>query len=553
MAIAVIERLLLIAGSLCLFLYGMKVMSDGIQQSAGRRMQSVLKFMTGNRFMAVFTGVSVTAIIQSSGATTIMVVSFVNAGLLTLQQAIGVIMGANIGTTVTAWIVSLVGFNLQISAVAMPLIGIGFLFQAVKWKHKELGSLVMGLGILFLGLDFLTKSMPKLDASQLSFFNSFEGMGAVRNIVGIVAGLVLTFLLHSSSASTAIMITMVFNGYISFELGASMILGANIGTTIDAALAAIGTKTMAKRAALVHILFNVIGSVWAVIMINPLIRFVDFVSPANDVNYTIHMAMFHTIFNVMNTILFLPFVKQFATLVTLIIKDKGEVEEEKAYRFPYLATAYRDSPEINILRAEKEIRDMAALAFQMYHKLRQTMSELNEANVNALIEDCMLKEEYADQMREELTRFFIECTRRRLNLRSEHNVSQLLRIIADLEDMTDDCFSISKLLERSVRKNQIFNETELEALAPYMAMVEEFLSFVGDHLGGRMGYEQTQYARSIEEDIDASRNKLRKLGQKRIEEGENVKTELLFIDLVRRIERIGDYCNGISTALANME
>jgi phosphate:Na+ symporter len=533
----------------------MKVMSDGIQRSAGSRLQGVLKFMTGNRFSAVFTGLSVTAVIQSSSATTIMVVSFVNAGLLTLKQAIGVIMGANIGTTITAWIVSLIGFSFNISALAIPLIGIGFLMRSIKWKQRDSGDLIMGLGILFLGLDFLTKSMPKLDTAEISFLHGLSGTGIATYLIGVAAGIVITLLLHSSSASTAIVITMAFNGYVDFNFSAAMILGANIGTTVDAALAAIGTKTMAKRAALVHILFNIIGAVWAVILLKPLIALVGIISPGGaGASITIHIAMFHTVFNVLNTIIFLPFVRQFSNLVCVLIKEKaGEDAERQVYKFPYIANVYRDTPELSILRAEKEIRDMAALVFTMYSKLRSTMKTLNDATVTALVDECRKKEEYADQMREELTRFFIECARRQLNVRTEHNLSLLIRIIADLEDMTDDCVGICMLLERGVRKNRIFKQTEMEALVPYMAMVEEFLIFVGDHLGGRLSDTQTDYARTIEDEIDESRNKLRKLGQKRIEEGEDVKTELLFIDLVRRVERIGDYCNGISTALATMD
>jgi phosphate:Na+ symporter len=532
----------------------MKVMSDGIQQSAGSRLQSVLGLMTGNRLSAVFTGFSVTAIIQSSSATTVMVVSFVNAGLLTLQQSIGVIMGANIGTTVTAWIVALIGFSLQIDNLALPAIGIGFIFRMARWKHQEMGNMLIGFGLLFLGLSFLTQSMPKLDAVDFSFIKEFSGAGFLTDLIGVGLGFILTILIHSSSASTAIMITMAFNGYIDFQFGAAMILGANIGTTIDAALAAIGTKTMAKRAALVHIFFNVLGTVWAIILLRPLLGFVQNITPGGkDASITIQMAMFHTVFNIINTIAFLPFVKQFASFVTFLVKDKDPVEETlEVYKLPYVAGSI-DAPELSIIRAEKEIRDMAALGFSMYRSLRQTIESLREDTVYPLIKELQKKENYADQMREELTRFLMECTRRQLNRKSEHNVSLLLWIIADLEDLTDDCYSISILLERSVRKNQIFKQAEIDALTPYMGQVEEFLAFVGAHLGGKLDPEQSQYAKTIEEGIDLSRNKLRKLGQKRIEEGEDVKTELLFIDLVRRIERLGDYCYGISNALEDME
>jgi phosphate:Na+ symporter len=554
MVFKVVDVLFQIGGSLGLFLFGMKVMSDGIQQSAGSKLQGVLHFMTGNRLSAVVTGLSVTAIIQSSSVTTVMVVSFVNAGLLTLTQATGVIMGANIGTTVTAWIVSLIGLEFNISAMAIPAVGLGFLLSAIKWRRRDLGNIVMGFGILFLGLDFLTKSMPQIDENSLSFLKSFSGTGVKTELLGVLIGLVITLLLHSSSASTAIMITMAFNGYIDFYFGASMILGANIGTTVDAALASIGTKTVAKRAAMVHILFNVIGAVMAILLFEPLVWLVNISSGGEKAEITTRMAMFHTIFNVTTTIIFFPFVNQFAKLVSLIVKEKTIEPKEPVYKFSYISGVMRDAPELSIIRAEKEIRDMASLVFKMYSKLRGSLNGgLNESSVAALIKDLQSKEEYADQMREELTKFLMECTRRKLNIRSEHNVGLLLRIIADLEDMTDDCYSVSLLLERSVRKNQIFKQPEMEALSPYMGMVGEFLSFVGDHLGSKLSAEQTHYAKQIEEQIDLSRNNLRKLGQRRIEEGEDVKTELLFIDFVRRIERLGDYCYGISNALSSLE
>lgn len=549
---AIVESVFRIAGSLCLFLYGMKVMSEGIQQGAGSRLQGVLGYMTGRRLSAVLTGFAVTAIIQSSSATTVMVVSFVNAGLLTLTQAIGVIMGANIGTTVTAWVVSLIGFSLNISTLALPAVGIGFVLSVFKWRHREVGAMIMGFGLLFLGLDFLTKSMPGIKAEDLAFISNIAGDGFGKTLVGLGIGLVITVIVHSSSASTAIILTMAHNGLIDIYFGAAMILGANIGTTIDAMLASIGTKTTAKRAALVHVLFNFIGSIWAVILLNPLISFVDMITPGGEL-ITAHMAMFHTIFNLLNTMVFFPFVASLGKLVTLLIKDRpSDARPDDTYKFSYISSL-RDPPELSILYAEKEIRDMAAVSLAMYRRLRESLIVLNEEQADRLVAELGKREEYADEMREEVTRFLIECTHRSLNVHSEHNIMLLIRIIADMEDMTDICYAIGLLLQRSARKNQVFKKDEMDALVPYMAMVEEFLAFVGAQLGGKLEDGQIAYARKIEADIDNSRNMLRKLGRKRIEAGENVKTELLFIDLVRRIEHLGDYCYSISALLANME
>jgi phosphate:Na+ symporter len=542
-----------IAGSLGLFLYGMKVMGDGIQQAAGDRMQRVLAFMTGNRVAGVLTGLGVTAIIQSSSATTVMVISFVNAGLLSLRQAIGVIMGANIGTTVTAWIVSLVGFSLNISALAVPAVGIGFLMTVVSRKSRDFGEALLGLGLLFLGLDFLTKSMPSLSNEAFAFIGAFSNLGFVSILLGTAVGLGITLLLHSSSASTAIVITMTFNGVISFPIAAAMVLGANIGTTIDAALAAIGAKPAAKQAALVHILFNVIGTVWALIFFAPLMSLVDLLTPGpmTGVGLATHLAMFHTVFNTINTLLFLPFVGPFAALVSFLIKDDGK--EAGSYKFKYLSGSLQNTPEFNVLRAEKEIRDMAGIAASMFAQFRGALGKVDKDTALALVEDLKKKENLADEMQEELTGFLIECSSHQLNPRSERHISQLLRVVTEIEDMIDDCYGLSIMLERGVKKELIFKRKETEALSLYTGMVEDFLSFVQAHLGTLFSEPEQDHARELEHHIHRSQNKLRKLGRKRIEAGENVKTELLFIDMVRRIEKLGDYCYHISEALSSRE
>jgi phosphate:Na+ symporter len=540
-----------IVGSLGLFLYGMKVMSDGIQQAAGSRLQKVLKFMTGNRLAGVLTGFGITAIIQSSSAATVMVISFVNAGLLTLTQAIGVIMGANIGTTVTAWIVSLVGFSLNISSLALPLAGIGFILTVSHRKTRNLGEVLLGLGLLFLGLDFLTKSMPVLNERTFDFIGRFSDLGFVSTLLGTGVGVLITLLVHSSSAATAIIITMTFNAVIPFPIAAAMILGANIGTTIDAAMASIGTKPAAKQAALVHILFNVIGSAWALIFFRPLLFLVDLITPGalTGAGITTHLAMFHTVFNMINTLIFLPFVTPFAALVSFLIKDEGKVQGP--YKLSYLAGSIQHTPEFNILRAEKEIRDMAGIASLMYARIRAFLENMRLDMAAALMEELQKNENYADEMREELTRFLIECSAHQLSRRSEQHVSQLLRIVAELEDMTDDCYGIGLILERSVKKELVFKNKEMKALSPYVSLVEEFLGFVQAHLGASLRPDQNDHALELERRIRKSQRRLNKLGRKRIEAGENVKTELLFIDLVRRIEKLGNYCRNIAGILAH--
>lgn len=549
-----VELLLKITGSLGLFLYGMKIMSDGIQKAAGDRLQRVLNFMTGTRLSAVLTGFIVTAIIQSSSATTVMVVSFVNAGLLTLLQSIGVIMGANIGTTITAWIVSLIGFKMDISALALPAIGLGFiLMMAVRWGRRDLGEALLGFGLLFLGLEFLTKSLPQIDDQSVAFIARLSDLGFVSTLIGASVGLAVTLIVHSSSASTAIFITLAFKGMVNFPMAASMILGANIGTTVDAFLASIGTRVAARRAALVHVLFNVIGSLWAIAFFQPLLLLVDLITPGSPVGpgITTHLAMLHTLFNVINTILFFPFIGPFARLVTIIVRG-DDAPSMGPYKLVYASGPLQDSPELNILRAEKEIRDMAGIVDSMFERFRAGLSSLKIDEIEVLVEELRTKEMYADQMREELSRFLIDCTRSQLNPRSERKVALLMRIVADLEDMTDHCYALGLILQRSVRKKMEFKKKDLEALSPYVLLVRDFLALVKSHLGQNLTEAQAEHAAVLESQIDQFRDKLKKLARKRIEAGADVRTELLFIDLVRRIEKLGDYAFSISEALRLM-
>ena len=549
-----------------MFLFGMKMMGDGIQQSAGDRLRKTLNYMTGTPFAGILTGFVVTGIVQSSSAVTVMVVSFVNAGLLTLTQSIGVIMGANIGTTVTAWIVSLIGFNMNISSLAIPAIGIGFILSVVKWKHKSAGDVIMGFGLLFLGLFFLTQEMHKINAViPFDAIGAFSHLGYTAILIGACAGFVMTLLIHSSSASTAIVLTMVFNNIVTYEMAAGMVLGANVGTTIDAVLASIGAKTAARRAAAVHVMFNVIGALWALPLIKPLLMLVDFITPGQPIGVraTEHLAMLHTVFNIINTILFLPFVKQFARLISFIVREKPE-EESSHYAFAAFSGGITETTELKILRVEKEICGMADIAASMYARFSEALRGLRESGENEnisetdrqsavekLCEEMKEKESYTDEMREILTSVLIECTRVQLNTRTEMRITHLLRIINGIEEMTDECYSISRLLEKSVRKNRIFKKEEMDELVPYVYNVEQFLSLLQDQLSNKSTAELAVQTVTLEEKINSTRKRLQKLGRKRIESGMDVQTELVFIDLVRRIERLGDYCASITTEITN--
>ena len=538
-------------GALGFLLYGMKLMSDGIQKSAGKSLHRILGLMTGNRFFAMLTGMFITMLIQSSGATTVMVVSFVNAGLLSLTQSVGIIFGANIGTTITAWIVAFFGFNFKISTLASPLFGIGFFFTSIKrLKKQNIGEAIMGFGLLFLGLDLLSKSIPTLDASNIGFLTAWTDKGVLSIVIGIIAGMAITVLLHSSSASTAIILTMSHNGLLPWEFAASMVLGSNIGSTIDAVIAAWGTKVNARRAALIHVLFNVTGTLWAAFLLHPLLLLVDVLVPGPvQEHITYHIAMLHTVFNVINTLVFLPFSHQIAALTERIIKPKDD-EVAGVYKLDFVETGSKENAAAYVIRAEKEIENMTEVVTRMFDRIstgfKQRTMEFVETQMEALTQD----EDYADQMQEQLTNYLVHCSQLPMSDKLKNNVSVMLRIVDDLENMTDDCYIIALLLQRSIEKEMIFAEEDMERLHPYIELAHRFLEFIRENINKHLNEDQLAVAQVLEDQIDLLRKNLKKVARKRLEGGANVKAELLYIDLVRNIEKIGDRAFNISEALA---
>ena len=544
-----------LVGALGLFLYGMKVLSDGIQRSAGDRLKGALNQMTRSPMAAVLTGLGVTSLVQSSSATTVMVVTFVNAGLLTLIQAVGVIMGANIGTTVTAWIVSLVGFQFKITLLAVPLVGVGFFLSTyLKTRNKSLrsyGDALIGFGILFIGLDFLSHTLPRPSPEVLHFLARFSGLGLISVLVSVLVGAVLTVLIHSSSASTAIVITLALEGVVDFRMAAGLVLGCNIGTTIDAFLASLTARVHARQAAWAHILFNVAGTVWAVLLFSPFLRLVEFLTPGGaQANVATRIAMLHTVFNVTNTLLLLPFLRPFTALLERLVRERPE-KAGIPERLRYVAGSLMDSPEMNLMYAQKEISDMAALARDMFMRFRAVLKS-PPADLDTEIEAMAASEDRADQMREELTAFILECVSREMGERARRDLSASLRIVDDLESITDDSLSLLHLMDRG-RKRKLSTDTlKLEELGPYTLLVENFLGFVVANMNKHISAEQLSQALEYEDRIDDLRSTLKKSARRRLKAGADVKLELLYIDLVRHVEKIGDHAYGIANALREM-
>lgn len=554
MILSIISIIFNFVGALALLLWGMDLLSSGIQKGAGNKLQKLLSVVSGNRVTAVFTGLLVTSIIQSSSATTVMVVSFVNAQILSLTQAIGIIFGANIGTTVTAWIVSFLGFSFKVSAIAIPLIGIGFFLKSLKKsKIKNFSDLFLGFGMLFLGLDLLGDTLS-LNPESVSFINSITDWGFLGIIVGVLIGAVLTGLIHSSSAFTAIILTMAAAGSINWKLSAALVLGSNIGTTIDAVLSSIGASTNAKRAAAVHVGFNICGTIIAIICFNPFLSLVDLIVPGTpESNITNHIAMLHTVFNICSTLIFLPFVNQIAMLVSKLIKEpKSQVE--KKYKLPLIITQNRYTIDSYILQIEKEIALMSAKTMTMLDEIYTALKGFDLNSIENISSQVLEQEDYIDQMNEAISDFLMNCYQ--MNDVSEHNkakISKLIQITAEIEDLSDECASIIHVLQKYILTSDQKKSSSYEKLLPFVDQVKEFFDYISQHLSFGLSYtlssEEKRLSVKMEESIDTTKKQLKKLARQRIENGKDVKSELHYIDLVRHIERAGDNVYKIAQTL----
>ncbi|WP_178841679.1 Na/Pi cotransporter family protein [uncultured Treponema sp.] len=533
-------------GSLCLLLFGMNMLSDGIQKGAGSNLQKLLGKIAGNRFTAVLTGIGVTAIIQSSGATTVMVVSFVNAEMLTLRQAIGVIFGANIGTTVTAWIVSLFGFSFSIADAAIPLFGIGFLLKRLKrFKIHNFADCFMGFAILFMGLDLLQKTLT-LSPESADFLRRLTDFGIGGLLIGVFVGAFVTALIHSSSAMTAIVLTMAANNFLTWELSAAMVLGSNIGSTIDAVMSSFGASINAKRTALVHVLFNVVGTVIVLCVFNPFLGLVDMIVPGTPAsNITTHIAMLHTIFNLCSTLIFLPFVDQIAFLATKIISSSSK-EDNSHYKFPAILPNSHVSADVYLFQIQKEISKMSAKIMEMFDIISNTLISVGkspaEVDIEKSVSSVQQAEEYIDEMNEAITHFLQHVSHLpNANHDDRIHFYHLITITDSLESLSDENSSIMYTLKKYIESESFnFLSDQTKKICGYLESVRLFYERVCVNFTIGMTGEQKYEYEKLEDEIDRTKKSLKYESRKRIETGSDVKAELAYIDLVRKIEKAGD-------------
>lgn len=552
--------LIKIIGSVGLFLFGMQILSEGLQKSASGKLKKTLEMMTGNRLLSVLTGFLITVVIQSSSATTVMVVSFVNAGLMNLISAIGVILGANIGTTVTGWLVALLGFSVDITILSLFSIAVAlpFLFSK-KTKAREYAEIFMGFGLLFIGLEFIQASMPDISSHPeiLSFLSQFEDGSVFSILICVLIGTLLTIVVQSSSASMAITITMAYQGWIGVWTASALCLGQNIGTTVTAYIASLGASTNAKRAATAHTLFNVVGSVLVLFLMKPMLNIVDWITRANifaisegDMHMVLptFLATFHTLFNVFNTIVFFPFVRPFASLIEHIIPEKKKDEEEH-YQFKYIA-GRAEAPEFYLIALKNEVKKLGLLTKEMFLSWADLSSSEKVDRVSDRVLELKKSEERADEMQDELTSFSILMLQNSQSPTNADELHKIIRVIDELESITDSIYNLSKLTEDRFGKGIVFTKEERDEISSYRTLTGDYVSFVVDNLDSS-DVDLLNSSRAMEEKMDSEHKRLSNEVQLRLQNNKgDFRTQLLILEVERNLEHIGDYLLNISETLA---
>jgi phosphate:Na+ symporter len=539
-------ELFTILGGLGVFLFGLRVMSGGLQKLAGAGLRSVLAGLTRNRFTGVFSGFLITCAVQSSSATTVLVVSFANAGLLTLTQALGLVMGANIGTTVTAWIVSLLGFKLKIAAFALPIIGFGFPLSLLKSpRTKHVSEVMIGFGLLFLGLSFLKDAVPDFQSNPAAFefAQNLTGYGFGSTLLFVVLGALLTVAVQSSSASTAITLTMVAKGWIDLPLAAAMILGENIGTTITAQLASIGANRNARRVATFHTLFNVIGVVWMLVAMPFALSLIRMIisgdAETNILVATTQVALFHTLFNVTNTGVLIGFVSKLEAIVLRFVPIRDDEREQTHLEF--LETGLLGTPELAGVEVRRGVEQMVTICRDAFTNVTEVITNPDKRLGN-VVEDVWREEQKTDEMELEIIEFCSRWARSGTSELVGRDVARYLEMANDIERIGDHCTNLVLLAQRRFDKGYSFDSGAQNELADMAEQVDKFLEMTIAGLRTPNDIDMTS-AKIVEERINRQRDESRQSETKRVEQaGYDLRRGLLYLDMMTNMEKIGDYC-----------
>ncbi len=551
-------------GSLSLFLFGMKTMSEGIQKFAGDRMRSILAAMTSKRFIGVLTGFLLTTLVQSSSASTVMVVSFVNAGLMTLLQSIGVIMGANIGTTTTAWLISLLGFKLNISALSIPLIGISFpLLLSNRERFNSLGQILLGFALLFMGLDFLRNSVPDLETNpeMFKFLQEMTDYGVYSTFLFLGLGTLLTIVLQSSSATMALTLVMCNYGWIGFEHGAAIVLGENIGTTITANLAALVGNVYAKRTAFAHTIFNIIGIIWMLLFFRFFLDRIDHFmihfglgSPKETATVIpIGLSIFHTVFNVTNTLLLIGFVKYLVIVVEYIIPSRG-IKFERP-QLEYFSSGFLHMAELSVFQAKKEVRKYAELAQRMFNFIPALIIETDKKEYQNLLEKVSKYEEITDRVEVEITTFLIKISRKQLSSQASEELRRMRLISSEVEKIGDVCFKMATLLAEKKKEKIYFTPSQRSDLFEMFKLVNNGFDLMVNNLQTTTleARRSIPRANELEKSINAFRDRISDAVIHDIEQHPtHTKGGFYFNKIISSCEKIGDSILNINEAIAGV-
>jgi phosphate:Na+ symporter len=559
----IIYQVLKVLGSLGLFLYGMTLLSEGLQKVAGDKMRSILAAMTSNSFKRVLTGLFITAIIQSSSATTVMVVSFVNAGLLSLAQSVGVIMGANIGTTVTAWIISLLGFKADIAVLSIPLIGVGFAFMMFKSKkRKSIGELIIGFALLFLGLSFLKESVPDLKSTPevLEFLKEWTSFGFFSTLIFVAIGTVLTIVLQSSSATMALTLVMCSYGWIPFEMAAAMVLGENIGTTITANIAAAIANVSARRAALAHTVFNLFGVTWVLIFFKPILKLVAIITvsvgggdPFIEAASTLYGVSFlHTLFNTTNTLILVWFTPQIVKFVSYVVKAP---KTEEVFRLQYIQGGMLSTAELSLTQAKQEIVSFARLAKKQFDYARQAVNDNDKENFEELFSKLENYEQITDRVELEIANYLNGISEGQLSEESARRLQAMYTIISEIESIGDSGYNIARILQRKRVHNKKFDKDMVKKLNHLFDLLDKAFDHMITNL--ELGYTKiTNIADSedAENSINEYRNHLKEEHLMNLENNiYNYQTGTFYMDIVAECEKVGDYIINVSEAIIEIQ
>ena len=540
-----------IIGALALLIYGMKGMSEALQKMAGSQLRHILGTMTKNRFTGMLTGMFVTCSVQSSSATTVMTVSFVNAGLLTLAQAISIIMGANIGTTLTAWIMSL-GFSFNFTDVVFPAFIVGILLIYTR-RHRYIGDFLFGIAFMFFSLAILSDTGKEMDLGHnqalLEFFSSFDTNSYITIIGFLLIGTVLTCILQSSAALMAITMVLCSSGVLPIYLGIALVMGENIGTTATANLAALGANTQARRAALAHLVFNVFGVMWVLCVFYPFVdlvcNFVNYDPQSHDLNpikLSVVLAAFHTSFNICNTFILIWFIPQMEKLVCWLIKPRTNDEEEE-FRLRYIGgNSIMETPELSVLEAQKEIILFAERIQRMFGFVRELLNTTNDTAFTKLFTRIEKYEGISDNMEIEIAKYLDSVSDAHLSDETKARIRAMLREISEIESIGDSCYNIARNISRKFKGKEDFTESQYEHLHQMFELTDDSLTQMNIMLSGRKDKLDVNRSFNIENEINNYRNQLKSQNINDVNSHEyTYAIGTMYMDIICECEKLGDY------------